>query len=179
MGLVFNDGPDVPESPYISKGAVLSDDRRYRYVLWRGWEGHAAHDRKPSCVFIMLNSSTADADHDDPTIGRCVGFAKRLECNTMSVVNLFGYRTAYPRELFKSADPVGPDNKKWVQRVTSDCGLIICAWGTHGGFLGQDAKVLSWLPPNKPRFCLGVTKDGHPKHPLYLPSDAALIPFVR
>jgi len=183
---------------YIASGAQISSDGLYRYCLWREWRG--THDRKNwrwlggrdgagaelgeplSCVFIMLNPSTADGDKDDPTIRRCVGFAKSWKFERLEVVNLFSYRATKPSELFAlfpKGDPIGWQNEEWIGRAVADAGLIVCAWGAHGGFIGQDETVRGWVEKqsNLPLYALGFTKDGHPRHPLYAPSNSTLVPM--
>lgn len=181
---------------YINSGAEISPDGRYRYLLWREWRG--THDPKNwrwfsgkdgaghpigeplACLFVMLNPSTADAELDDPTIRRCVGFAKAWKFERLEVVNLFAYRATSPRDLLALThkdDPVGDRNQNWVERSAADAGLIVCAWGAHGGHLGQDETLRGWLPSDKPCHALGFTAAGHPRHPLYLKADAPLVIF--
>ncbi len=177
---------------YILSGADISADGKYRYLLWREWrlsavgrkakwrmfgvkDGAGQELGEPlSCVFIMLNPSTADAEQDDPTIRRCIGYAKAWGYDRLEVVNLFAYRATDPREVFalsQSGDPVGPRNQEVINQATGDAGMIVCAWGAHGGYMGQDETVLGWLH-DKERYSLGLTKDGKPRHPLYLRADA-------
>jgi hypothetical protein len=174
---------------YTSGGAALSEDGKYRYRLWREWRG--THDilnwrqidkdwSVPlSCVFVMLNPSTADASIDDPTIRRCVGFAKAWRFERLEVVNLFAFRATDPKQLLAlrhSDDPVGVRNQEFVQQAIADAGRIVCAWGSHGDHLGQDETMLGWLGARQCH-ALGLTKDGHPKHPLYLRTDEQLVAF--
>lgn len=175
---------------YINKGAILSSDGRYRYLLWREWRG--THDPKNwrwlgakdgvgeelgeprACVFVMLNPSSADGRVDDPTIRKCVGFARAWRYELLYVVNLFAYRATNPRALLAldhGDDPVGVENQSYFDRVIDRAGIIVCAWGTNGTFVGQDETALGWLD-GKRCFALGLTKDGHPRHPLYLPLAA-------
>lgn len=189
-------------SNYVSSGATISPCSRYRYHLWREWrlhpepaqwdmwtdakgkpvvDGAGAQLGEPkSCVFIMLNPSTADGAEDDPTIRRCVSFARQWGYDRLDVLNLFAYRATDPRALLAlndSDDPVGPDNKDAFDLVLRHpVGRIICAWGAHGGHLGQDEIVLGWLGDRR-RQALGLTRDGHPKHPLYLPAAAQPLEF--
>lgn len=163
---------------YWVSGAVISPCKKYRYTLSRQWK--PAPNR--TCTFILLNPSRADQTEDDPTVRRCIGFARRFECTKLEIVNLFAYRTHSPKELLglpTKIDPRGPDNEKWVRRTEGVSDVLICGWGTHGSFRDQDKEVLSWIPKERPLFCLGLTKDGYPKHPLYLSADRMLIPFPR
>jgi len=178
---------------YIQTGADISACGKYRYALWREWRG--THDPKnwkwqgfkdgagqqvgepKACLFIMLNPSTADGATDDPTIRRCVAFAKAWKFERLEVVNLFAYRATSPKNLLAlnhSDDPVGDRNQHWVERLAYEAGLIICAWGAHGGHLGQDETLLGWLG-DRPRHALGFTASGRPKHPLYLKADTPLV----
>lgn len=183
-------------SEYFSSGAIISEDERYRYVLFREWRGHGSDENwrwfdavdgnghklgvPKTCLFIMLNPSTADALNDDPTIRRCVSFAKAWKYDRLEVVNLFAYRTKSPSELkalLDKDDPVGRSNIKYVQQAMTDAGLIVCAWGVHGSHLDQDETVLGWLPFERKIYSLGTTKDGSPKHPLYIAADTKLVEF--
>lgn len=156
----------------IIKDAILSNDGVYRYNLIREWDAI-----NPSMLFVMLNPSTADAVEDDPTIRRCMGFARREDCGMIEVVNLFAYRATDPKELKKTDTPlVGVDNDEIIQLAAEESDIIVCAWGTNGTLNGRNKEVISLLQSvGKPIMCLGKTKDGHPKHPLYLPADAELI----
>lgn len=155
----------------FQSGATISDCGLYRYHLWRVWD-----DEKPTLCFVMLNPSTADAAEDDPTIRRCIGFAKRDGYGGISVRNLFALRATNPAELSKAKDPVGPDNDK---HLFMSCALIsrlshrarlVAAWGKlpSGRLLRARAqRGINIVRVNAPH-CLGVNKDGSPKHPLYL-----------
>jgi hypothetical protein len=162
--------------PEPVRSAVFSDCGRYRYYLSRtiGGGGSVA-------TFIMLNPSTADHRVDDPTIRKATGFALRWGCGELHVVNLFAFRATRPAELRKAADPVGADNRAWVRRavgLASD-GLVVCGWGIHGKFAGQDEVVLGWIADLCRPMCLGLTRGGHPRHPLYRPYAAELAAFGR
>ena len=156
---------------YISTGAELSPDGRYRFELSRYWEAGL-----PTAVFVMLNPSTADADEDDPTIRRCVGFAQREGCGGLTVVNLFAYRATDPKHLKSVADPTGPDNAVKVGNVVGGAtGPVICAWGAHK--IVERSGVARALKNHDGTVCLGVTANGSPRHPLYVKGDAPLVPW--
>jgi hypothetical protein len=162
---------------YISAYAHISPCEKYRYRLERQWAVRDAWGGQRSCVFIMLNPSTADGGNDDPTIRRCVGFAQSLGFGRMDVVNLFAYRATNPKQLLAlnhSDDPVGVQNQEAVESACNaqDCGMIIAAWGSHGGHIGQDKTVLGWIHRPHLVHSLGLTKDGQPRHPLYLRADS-------
>lgn len=152
-------------------GADISDCGRYRYSLWRKWGSG------PVCTFVMLNPSTADAETDDRTIGRCISFAKREGCDGLLVENLFAFRATKPSDMVVAEDPVGPINDAKI-RTAIDMARrhgwpLIAAWGSHR-FAQKRAKlVASWGQFQ----CLKLSKDGSPWHPLYVKGDAPLIPF--
>lgn len=180
---------------YTDAYAEISACGKYRYLLSREWRGVAPHENwrwlgakdgaghelgePKACLFVMLNPSTADGVQDDPTIRRCVAYAKRFKFDRLEVVNLFAYRATDPQDVLRmtgDGDPIGSGNQEIVEAAAHDAGLIICAWGAHGGHIDQDETMLGWLG-NRETWALGLTKDGHPKHPLYLKADAPLIRF--
>lgn len=148
--------------------AVLSPCRLYRYELWRRWSDAAA------CVFVGLNPSTADETNDDPTIRKCVGYAKRWGYGSLCMVNLFAFRATLPKDMLAADDPIGPDNDATLKRLAADAGIVIAAWGNDGGHLGRDKAVMAMLPE---LHCLKQNKDGSPAHPLYLRGDAMPYPL--
>jgi hypothetical protein len=155
------------------RGAHISSDGFYRYGLWRTW------DYGPWLPFVMLNPSTADANLDDPTIRRCIGFAKREGYGGIRVVNLYAYRSTSPKALLTCADPVGPENDGYLYGTLAAARTsrvpVIAAWGANAR-LDRVARVLNLLPGAVWR-CLGTTKQGAPKHPLYIKSDQPLVPY--
>jgi hypothetical protein len=167
--------------------AVFSACGQYRYLLTRRLtENGSEHGCEPNkmATFIMLNPSTADATRNDPTIRRCIGFAQQWACGTLQVLNLFAVRATLPQTMKQTDDPVGPENQQWFERVLRaapvDSHIVVCAWGVHGAFRGQDRVVLGWLRElGIASFALGVTRDGHPCHPLYLPYSAELVQYTR
>lgn len=162
---------------WLVSGADLSDDHVYRYHLCRGWVA-AEKDAKQRMVFIMLNPSTANQAVDDPTIRRCMGFARREGCDWLDVVNLYAYRATDPEELLKAEDPIGPDNESVIKEVCRGPGILVAAWGAWWSNLPVN-KQPERLPVESFFFgsrllCLGQTKTGAPKHPLYVPADHPL-----
>ncbi|AYD87330.1 hypothetical protein SEA_VALENTINIPUFF_28 [Microbacterium phage ValentiniPuff] len=157
----------------VISDAVLSDDGRYRYLLTRQWAPPTA----PQLTFVMLNPSTADASADDPTIRRCMAFARREGYGGIVVVNLFAYRATDPRRLLDVDDPIGPNNREILQ---SAIGLarhrVVAAWGVDGGTFGREQAIfVEHIATRHPLQELGRTKDGHPRHPLYVRGDAPLV----
>lgn len=161
-------------TPMKSGGADISSDRLYRWRLWRSWG-----DLRHRCAFVMLNPSTADATVDDPTIRRCITFAKDWGYDGIEVVNLFARRATNPAELRRIDYPIGESNNEAIERAALSCDRIICAWGNHGALLRRGIRVLKLLRGVTRRqeiMALTVTKEGHPGHPLYLRRDTD--PFV-
>jgi hypothetical protein len=161
---------------YLEKEADVSPCGLYRYTLTRHWNP----DRE-TVAFCLLNPSTADGERDDPTIRRCVGFADAWGYGRLVVVNLFALRATEPAELRKAADPVGPDNDRHIVEATAGR-VTICAWGATVATwpshrlrtrVAIARRVLQWALVRH----LGLTKDGHPKHPLYLPADVIPLTF--
>lgn len=145
--------------------AVLSADRKYRYLLTRKWSD------RPLLSFGMLNPSTADEFHDDPTIRRCIGFGVNLGYGGIVIWNLFAWRATDPRELLTTKDPVGADNDKHIIDVCKSGVDIIMAWGKlNHRLVSREKRVIQILRSYSPMY-LDVTKDGFPRHPLFLKSD--------
>lgn len=148
-------------------GALMSECGKYRYKLWRWWAPG------PGVTWVMLNPSTADADVDDPTIRRCIGFAKLWGAGRIDVVNLFALRATDPEQLKTVTDRIGPQNDH-VLSTKFDNEIVVAAWGTKGSWWGRSGEVLPMLQRNHTVFYLGLTANGEPAHPLYLPADAPL-----
>lgn len=140
--------------------AIFSPCRRYRYVLWRDWIGGAG-----TVIFIGLNPSTADEENDDPTIRRCIGFAKAWGFESLCMLNLFAFRATNPQAMMAADDPVGPENDQFLAQHIGACETI-AAWGAGGWYRGRGPFIHDIYPQLK---MLRLTKGGHPCHPLYLP----------
>jgi len=153
----------------LESSAIFSPDRIYRYSLTRVW------DRDRPCIcFVMLNPSAADDTINDPTIRRCIGFSNDWGCGSIVVVNLFAYRTHDPRVLATVQDPFGAENEKHITEAVASCSLTMAAWGVHGHAHESACRLLSRLPDP---YCLGVTKHGAPRHPLYVDGAAKPTPY--
>ena len=151
--------------------AHFSECGGFRYLLTREFGGES------TCLFVMLNSSTADAEQNDPTIRRCISFAKRDGFGRLEVVNLYAFRSPLPSVLFAAADPVGPDNDREIEAALDRADSVVVAWGNHAeqervnkvvGLIKRSGKVSN---------CFGLTKLGQPRHPLYLKADAELVGY--
>jgi hypothetical protein len=144
----------------------------YRYRLRRTWAAG------PRVAFIGLNPSTADATADDPTVRRCVGFARAWGFGGVDVINLFAFRVTEPRVLRRAVDPVGPDNDDHLLEVATGAGRVVAAWGVHGTHRNRDVTVLGLLRgAGMSISCLSHTQAGHPRHPLYAKASLRCRPF--
>jgi len=148
----------------FSAGAVFSPCRTFRYRLGRVWGDG------PTLTVIGLNPSTADETSNDPTVRRCIAFAMREGCGSLRMLNIFAFRATDPAVMKRAVDPIGPENDMWIMQAID--GPVVAAWGVHGAFLGRGASVARAIPG---LLCFGQTKDGHPKHPLYLRADSPLV----
>ena len=155
----------------MTTGAIFDPSGQYRYLLWREWDYDA-----PRMTFVMLNPSTADATRDDPTIRRCISFARKWAYGSLDVVNLFAYRATDPAVLARAEDPIGPENEWYLRRSIKSADKVVLAWGNHGALRRQYAAFQQAFPELKP-FCLGLTQTGQPKHPLYVAINASLVPY--
>jgi hypothetical protein len=154
---------------FVQSGATLSADEKYRYRLSRVWA-----PEKPRLLWVMLNPSTADAEKDDATIRKCLGFARRWGYGSIEVVNLFALRATEPRELrAKGIDPIGPENDHHIRAALAEAQQVVLAWGSDSFAVTRAFYVLrELLKDTQPRNirCLDQSsKNGRPKHPLYAP----------
>jgi hypothetical protein len=150
--------------------AYFSRCRKYRYLLGRTWD-----QRRHAVLFLGLNPSTADEKNNDPTVRRCIRFAKDWGFGTLLLANLFALRSTNPIELYNHKDPVGCSNDDILTLISASAKEVVFAWGTKGGFMDRD-QIIKKIYPNAS--CLGVTKGGHPKHPLYIAASTPLKQFV-
>ncbi len=154
--------------------AEISDCHQYRYQLARTWNPHPG---QLIMTWVMLNPSTADAFEDDPTIRRCMGFAKREGFDGIEVVNLFAYRATDPKVIqdLPLEIAVGPDNDDYIRDTLARSHMVVGAWGANPT-RGRAKVVYEAVMENMlvtGFYCLGRTKDGSPRHPLYVKATAA------
>lgn len=158
----------------MMRWAAFSDCRSYRYSLVQGWETVPGSDW---LVVVGLNPSTADEINDDPTVRRCIGFAKRERYVGLIMLNAFAFRGTDPKSMLAAADPVGPGNDAAI-RVLCESRDVLLAWGVHGGHRGRDCEVVGIVRPVASRvLCLGLTAAGYPRHPLYLARDTPMVRY--
>jgi hypothetical protein len=150
------------------KSAIFSPCRTWRYALERIWWPMDKH----VVAFIGLNPSTADETQDDPTVRRCLGYAKKWGYGSMVMLNIFAFRATDPRVMKAAADPMGPDNNAWITTVANRADLVVAAWGNDGVYRGRSREVVDLLhQAGIELMCLRLTKQGEPWHPLYLPKN--------
>ncbi len=155
--------------------AVLDGD--YRYHLTRRWG-----PKIDTVVWVMLNPSTADADVDDPTIRRCISFSAELGADSLRVVNLYAYRATDPKHLLAVEDPVGPMNNTVIRETLLAARAmrspVIGAWGVNARADRVSEFVTIADECRVPLHCLGITKSGMPRHPLYVLGSTRPTPWA-
>lgn len=153
----------------MEKKAIISKDKIYRYKLSRTWDS-----TKPTILFIGLNPSIANENVDDPTITRCINFAKDWGYGTLLMANLFAFRSTYPKNIYLIDDPIGKDNDHYLLECVIQSDLIVACWGNNGTYMNRE-KVITELVPNL--YCLQKNKNGTPHHPLRPPRNIHPVPF--
>ncbi len=151
---------------------TFSDCGKYRYTLYRD-NGLLGTN---NVLFVMANPSIADGKRNDPTTKRALTFANKLDCKAYMAANCFAMIDTDPKGLIHDPDPVGPENDSYIQAAAEWADKIVVAWGTLGLLYGRDQEVLRLLE-SYDLLCLGYTKDGHPRFPLYLPDETVPIPY--
>jgi hypothetical protein len=162
---------------FLESTATISPCVKYRYDLRRVWD----RDR-PGCVFLMLNPSVADASKPDPTMRKCVGFAERAGCGSLTIVNLFAFRATKPKDMFAATDPVGPENDEFIIRHAAGAGLVVAAWGacvtaTKRQVIRDRPFAVRAMLPGVQLKCLGTTGCGNPCHPVMLGYSTPMIDY--
>ena len=155
----------------VQSTAFYSDCATYRYGLTRRWADG------PCLLYVMLNPSTATEERNDPTIERCQRRAVALGFGAMRIANLFGYRATLPADLRRATEPVGPENDALLQDWSRSSDMTLAAWGVHGALLGRAIAVAGLLEGDVRH--LGLTRDGHPRHPLYVSYRTHPTPWPR
>jgi hypothetical protein len=173
----------------VIRSTTFSEDRVYRYTLWREWDFAAVSQGEIALgfdgfknlklsedyiQFIGLNPSTADEVKDDNTIRCCRNYAKKWGFKAMCMTNLFAFRATDPRDMKKAKEPIGPANDEWLLKISGEAALVVAVWGTHGSHLGRATQVLKCIPS---LHCLSKNADGSPHHPLYLSADLKPLPL--
>lgn len=151
--------------------ATFSPCQRYRYALRRVW------GRGALVLWVMLNPSTADAQHDDATIRKCIRFSRAWGYGGLLVGNLYGWRSTDPAVLPEVAEPVGPDNDRHLVALASEAAIIVCAWGVNADPERAAFVVRLLQTTGKALHSVGRNADGSPCHPLYKPGHLRPMPF--
>ncbi len=165
----------------MDEKTIFSPDRRYRYTLFRRWElnPYGSNFIKPHMYvqFAGLNPSTADEVQDDPTVRRCINFAKSWGYSVMCMTNIFAFRATDPELMKAQDDPIGIENNDWLCRIAREAHMVVACWGTHGAFMGRHKDVVDRLKKLQLRtlYHFSLTEGGYPRHPLYL--KASLVPI--
>lgn len=160
----------------VRGSALFSPCELYRYDLTREWGSG------PTVVWVMLNPSTADAEQDDPTIRRCIGFSKAWGYGSLVICNQWAWRSTDPKLLLKLGDPRGPRNAEVIASHIANAELAVAAWGANAGKMAKVGYSRLNVEGMAQRCgvrmsCLGLTKEGHPRHPLYVHRDQPLVAF--
>lgn len=147
-------------------GAIFSEDRKYRYALWRVWDRE-----KPALIFIGFNPSTADEIHDDPTVAKLATDARYLKYGSIYIGNLYALISPQPIDILESPGRAeGEENDRYLEELKHVAGIVVFGWGNVGGHdmvtRTRCGGVLGIF--GKPVYCFHITKKGQPAHPLYL-----------
>jgi hypothetical protein len=166
-----------------NRQTLFSPCRKYRYTLWREWAGNLLikpdTDHPDQYLMVIgLNPSTADETKDDPTIRKCIKFAKSWGFGALAMTNLFAWRDTDPAGMKSQPWPVGIDNDLWLAEIASRAGLILAAWGNHGTHEERASDVVTRVLKRNKLHCLAINQStGQPKHPLYCKDSSRPIPF--
>lgn len=162
----------------MAGSAVISSCGLYRYRLTRELGGDG-----PTVMFVMVNPSTADAQDDDQTISKCIGFSTRLGASRLLVGNKFAFRATDIREVRGARDPIGPDNDKHLWVMMSEADMVIAAWGALNKL--PEALRARWKDIvrmaddlGRPLCCIGTNADKHPKHPQMTGYNVPVTPWA-
>ena len=155
---------------------IFSPDRKYRYTLWRTWFSKPTwYGTFPYVMFVGLNPSTADETKDDPTVRRCIQFAKDWGYSALCMTNLFAWRDTSPKEMMKQENPIGEENDLYLLETSFKARQVVAAWGKNGSHMNRGNEVKKMITA---LYCLRMNKDGSPEHPLYLPKTLQPIPYL-
>lgn len=147
---------------------LYSPDKQYRYAFGRWWGDQSL---ATTTAWVGLNPATGDSEgRRRPTLDRCITWSQSWHSTGLIIVNLFAYRHTDPKALQHAADPVGKHNDATLVAMANACEGTVAAWGAHGRLLDRSSTVRSLLDNLD---CLGTTKRGEPRHPLYVPATAA------
>jgi hypothetical protein len=155
----------------ILSGAIFSDDRKYRYALWRIW-----NPKLDLLMLIGLNPSTANEISNDPTITRGIVRANQNKFGGFLMANLYGYVSTDPNALLKEGDFVGEFTDYYLNKMINLSSIQLCGWGSFKPVKYRAPFVLGMT---KNPYCLGINADGNPKHPLYIGYNQPMIKYIK
>ena len=163
--------------PHFIRGtATFSPCGKYRHLLTRDWQAPLWQDRR-YVLWIGMNPSTGDADHDDPTIRREIYFTMRLGYPRLIMANIMDYRATNPKTLLASGNPRSPQNIPHIIEAAKAATLIVAAWGSLPAALAGYTKAvedaLHAIYPAPPIACLGFTKGRRPETSALCPRHCA------
>ncbi len=155
----------------IPKGAIFSEDRKYRYALWRVW-----NPARAILLQIGLNPSDANEFKNDPTVTRGIVRADRTGYGGFFMANLYGFVSTDPKTLLNNGDSVGELTDYYLKQMIELSERQLCGWGSFKPVQARASIVLSMIPEP---YCLGINADGQPKHPLYIGYDKPMVKYVK
>ena len=158
----------------LLRSAEFSTCGQYRYQLTRSWSNKRIGKNR-TVAFIGLNPSIADAEFDDPTIKRCIAFAESWQFKKLFMINLFAFISTDPDQLTHEADPVGPENDRFIKSTCAQSAKLIACWGNHGAIGNRSDVVCQTI--SRRLHCIRINKSGEPAHPLYLPATLTPIKY--
>ena len=153
----------------LAKGAIFSDDGKYRYALWRVW-----NINKPILVQVGLNPSYANEFKNDPTIIRGIVRAYRDGFGGFIMGNLDAYVSTDPKALLNNRYAVGEFTDYYLNQMVKLSERQLCGWGSFKGMAKRASEVYVMLPNP---YCLGVNANGQPRHPLYVSYDTPMVKY--
>lgn len=155
---------------FENNGAEFSKDKKYRYCLWRIFDGSL-----PLVMYIGLNPSTANQYQNDNTISKLEKITRHNGFGGFYMMNLFAIVSHDPEVLKTAPDPLG-DNDGWIENIAPKCNKIVFAWGS---FKEAKERAVDVIRMFEESYCLKQNKDGSPKHPLYCLDKTKIIPFNK
>lgn len=95
----------------------------------------------------------------------------------LGVVNLYALRSSEPAIVRDHELPIGDENNAEIERRVAEAGVVVAAWGAFPWAKTRADEVLASTARQKPVFSLGLTKNGFPRHPLYVNGATTPRPF--
>lgn len=157
------------ENPF--SGAIFSNCRKYRFVLYRIWD-----KKRKYLIFIGLNPSTADENQNDNTVIKVINFTRKWGYGGVFMMNCYPYISTDPERLIMNKD-YNKFNFECINKISKKCSKIIFSWGNFK--IVRDNKTdIKLYKMFKSAYCLIQNKNGSPRHPLYVPYNTKLKKFL-